>query len=242
MIDRLSIRTRPSGWPVMYQMWGKLLFLHWPIAAELLQPLIASGLRLDTFEGRAWVSVSPFTMWGIRPIFFPPLPVLSQSHELNVRTYVHVEGVPGVWFFSLDASNALAVLGARLSLGLPYFRARMRLQEHHADIHFTSTRMHPGASAAQFEGTWSRGEPLLSPPPDTLDFFLVERYCLYTTRRGQLYRVRIFHRPWPLCRVERLSFTSTMLESQGLPAPSEDPLLHAQGESLRVGIWPPERL
>jgi uncharacterized protein len=238
----LSIRTRPSGWPVMYQTWGKLLFLHWPVAAELLQPLIAPRLRLDTFESRAWVSVTPFTMWGMRPVFFPPLPVLSQSHELNVRTYVHVEGVPGVWFFSLDASNALAVLGARLSLGLPYFRARMRLQEHHAAIHFTSTRMHPGAPAAQFEGTWSRGEPLPSPPPDTLDFFLVERYCLYTTRRDQLSRVRIFHRPWPLRRVERLSFTSTMLESQGLPAPSEDPLLHAQGESLRVGIWPPERL
>jgi uncharacterized protein len=226
----------------MYQTWGKLLFLHWPVAAELLQPLIPSRLRLDTFEGQAWVSVTPFTMWGIRPIFFPPLPVLSQSHELNVRTYVHMEGVPGAWFFSLDASNALAVLGARLSLGLPYFRARMRLQEHQADIHFTSTRTHPGAPVAQFEGTWSRGEPRPSPLPDTLDFFLVERYCLYTTRRGQLYRVRIFHRPWPLCRVERLSFTSTMLESQGLPAPSEDPLLHAQGESIRVGIWPPERL
>jgi uncharacterized protein len=238
----LSIRTQPSGWPVMYQTWGKLLFLHWPVAAELLQPLIPSRLRLDTFEGQAWVSVAPFTMWGIRPIFFPPLPVLSQSHELNVRTYVHMEGVPGAWFFSLDASNALAVLGARLSLGLPYFRARMRLQEHQADIHFTSTRTHPGAPVAQFEGTWSRGEPRPSPLPDTLDFFLVERYCLYTTRRGQLYRVRIFHRPWPLCRVERLSFTSTMLESQGLPAPSEDPLLHAQGESIRVGIWPPERL
>ena len=102
-------------------------------------------MGLYTFEGRAWVSVTPFTMWGIRPIFFPPLPVLSQSHEFNVRTYVHVEGVPGVWFFSLDASNALAVFGARLSLGLPYFRARMRLQEHQADTHFTSTRMHPGA-------------------------------------------------------------------------------------------------
>jgi uncharacterized protein len=226
----------------MYQTWGKLLFLHWPVAAELLQPLIPSRLRLDTFEGRAWVSVAPFTMWGIRPIFFPPLPVLSQSHELNVRTYVHMEGVPGAWFFSLDASNALAVLGARLSLGLPYFRAHMRLQEHQADIHFTSTRTHPGAPGAQFEGTWSRGEPRPSPLPDTLDFFLVERYCLYTTRRDQLYRVRIFHRPWPLCRVERPSFNSTMLESQGLPAPSEDPLLHAQGESIRVGIWPPERL
>jgi uncharacterized protein len=152
MIDRLSIRTRPSGWPVMYQRWGKLLFVHWPVAAELLQPLIASGLRLDTFAGRAWVSVTPFTMWGIRPTFFPPLPVLSQSHELNVRTYVHVEGVPGVWFFSLDASNPLAVFGARLSLGLPYFRARMRLQEHQAAIHFTSTRRQPWSASRTIRG------------------------------------------------------------------------------------------
>ncbi len=242
MIDRLLIRTRPPGWPVMYQTWDKLLFLHWPVAAKRLQPLIASQLSLDTFEGRAWVSVTPFTMWGIRPVLLPPLPVLSESHELNVRTYVHVEGVPGVWFFSLDASNALAVLGARVALGLPYFRARMRLQEQDAGIHFTSTRTHPGAPAARFEATWVCGDPLPSPPPDSLDFFLVERYCLYTIHWGRLSRVRIFHRPWPLRCVERLSFTSTMLESQGLPTPPADPLLHAQGEPLRVGIWPPERL
>lgn len=204
--------------------------------------MIAPRLRLDTFEGRAWVGVTPFTMWGIRPTLLPSLPVLSQSHELNVRTYVHMEDVPGVWFFSRDASNALAVLGARLFLGLPYFQARMRLQEKHHDIHFTSTRIHLGAPAARCEGTWSCGESLPSPPSDTLDFFLIERYCLYTTWLGQLFRVRIFHRPWPLRRVERLSFTSTMLESQGLPTPSEEPLLHAQGESLQVGIWPPEWL
>ncbi|HEX2276333.1 MAG TPA: DUF2071 domain-containing protein, partial [Candidatus Tectomicrobia bacterium] len=112
----------------------------------------------------------------------------------------------------------------------------------HSDIHFTSTRTHPGAPSARFEGTWVHGEPLPSPPPDSLEFFLVERYCLYATHWGRLYRVRIFHRPWPLRRVERLSFTSTMLESQGLPIPPGDPLLHAQGEPLRVGIWPPERL
>jgi uncharacterized protein YqjF (DUF2071 family) len=242
MIDRLSIRARPPGWPVMYQTWDKLLFLHWPVAAERLRPLIVPWLSLDTFEGQAWVSVTPFTMRGIRPVLLPPLPVVSQSHELNVRTYVHLDGVPGVWFFSLDASNTLAVLGARAAVGLPYFRARMRLQEKHASIQFTSTRAHPGAPPARFEGTWARGEPLPSPPPDSLDFFLVERYCLFTTHWGRLYRVRIFHRPWPLRRVERLSFTSTMLESQGLPTPPEAPRRHAQGEPLRVGIWPPERL
>jgi uncharacterized protein YqjF (DUF2071 family) len=242
MIDRRSIRTRPPGWPVMYQTWDKLLFLHWSVAAERLRPLIAPRLSLDTFEGQAWVSVTPFTMWGIRPVLLPPLPVVSQSHELNVRTYVHFNGVPGVWFFSLDASNTLAVLGAHMAFGLPYFRARIRLYEAHAGIQFTSIRAHHGAPAARFEGTWARGEPLPSPPPDSLDFFLVERYCLYTTHWGRLYRVRIFHCPWPLRRLERLSFTSTMRASQDLPVPREAPRRHAQGELLRVGIWPPERL
>jgi hypothetical protein len=118
----------------------------------------------------------------------------------------------------------------------------MRLQEEHAGIQFTSIRTHPGAPAARFEGTWARGEPLPLPLPDSLDFFLVERYCLYTVHWRRLYRVRIFHRPWPLRRVERFSFTSTMLESQGLPTSAEDPLLHAQGEPLQVGIWPPKRV
>jgi uncharacterized protein len=242
MIDRLSIRTRPPGWPVMYQIWDKLLFLHWLVAATRLRPLIPSRLSLDTFEGQAWVSITPFTMRGIRPVLLPPLPVVSQSHELNVRTYVHFNSVPGVWFFSLDASTLFAVLGARVALGLLYFRARMRLHEDQASLQFTSTRTHPGAPAARFESTWARGAPRPSPPPDSLECFLVERYCLYATHWGRLYRVRIFHRPWPLRCVERLSFTSTMLASQGLSAPPEAPLQHAQRELLRVSIWPPERL
>ena len=159
-----------------------------------------------------------------------------------MRTYVHLDGVPGVWFFSLDASNALAVWGARLAFGLPYCRARMRLQAGHADLHFTSTRVHPAAPPARFEATWAGGAALPAPPPGSLDFFLVERYCLYTVHGGRLYRVRIAHRPWPLRRVERLAFTSTMLESHGLPTPPEAPRPHAQGEPIRVGIWPPERL
>jgi uncharacterized protein YqjF (DUF2071 family) len=242
MIDRLSIRTRPPGWPIMYQSWGKLLFMHWSIAAELLRPVIAPQLNIDTFEGRAWISITPFTLWGIRPIFLPPLPVLSTSHELNVRTYVHVDGVPGVWFLSLEASNALAVWLARLVYGLPYFRAHMQLEEHHSVLHFTSTRMHPGAPAAQFEAFWTGGDVLPPAAPGSLDSFLIERYCLYAARGGQLYRARIFHDPWSLCRVERLSFASTILESHDLPTPGEAPLLHAQARPLRVGIWRAERV
>jgi len=110
--DRLSIRERPRTSSIMHQTWGKLLFIHWPISPELIRPLVPAGLELDLFEGTAWVAIAPFTMWGIRPRFTPTLPLLNRCHELNVRTYVYVNRVPGVWFFSLDANHALAVLVA----------------------------------------------------------------------------------------------------------------------------------
>jgi len=109
--DRLLVRVRPPGLPIMYQYWDKLLFLHWPLPSESLRPLIPEPLAIDTFDGAAWVGITPFTIWGVSPAFLPPIPVLSESHELNVRTYVHLDGVPGIWFFSLDASNAVAALG-----------------------------------------------------------------------------------------------------------------------------------
>ena len=79
-------------------------------------------------------------MWSIRPPFFPALPLMSRSHELNLRTYVYLDGVPGVWFFSLDASSPLVVWGARTAFSLPYFRARMRLEQEGQTIHFRSER------------------------------------------------------------------------------------------------------
>jgi len=112
----------------MYQSWGKLLFLHWPVTAESLRPLIPKPLVLDTFDGTAWIGITPFTMWDVRPVFLPSLPFLSESHELNVRTYVYLDGIPGIWVFSLDANNTIAVWGARLAFHLPYFNARMSLE------------------------------------------------------------------------------------------------------------------
>src|SRR5829696_7272388 len=148
--ERLSLRTRPTGLPIMYQSWGDLLFMHWPVSVESLRVLIPEPLAIDTHGGTAWIGITPFTMWGIRPVFAPALPRLSESHELNVRTYVHLDGVPGVWFFSLDASNTIAVLGARLAFHLPYFKAHMRLERRGRAICFTSRRTHRRAAPAEF--------------------------------------------------------------------------------------------
>src|SRR5689334_19227991 len=112
---------QPSGPVIGYQRWDQLAFLHWVVPQEVLRPLIHPRLALDTWEGRAYVSVVPFTLVGGRLRGLPPLPGASTFLELNVRTYVTLEGKdPGVWFFSLDAASALAVAGARASIGLPY--------------------------------------------------------------------------------------------------------------------------
>jgi uncharacterized protein YqjF (DUF2071 family) len=238
IIDRLSVRTRPPGLPIMYQSWGELLFMHWPVPAESLRPLIPEPLAIDTHDGVAWIGITPFAMWGVRPVFAPALPLLSESHELNVRTYVHLDGVPGVWFFSLDADNTIAVLGARLAFHLPYFKAHMSLERRDRTIYFASRRTGRRAVPAEFEAAWTVGEKLGEAQPGSLDFFLIERYCLYSAHGDKLYRVRILHHPWPLRSAGLLSYSSTMIESQGLPAPGDEPLLHQQGEPLRVRVWP----
>lgn len=241
-IDREAVRKRPRGWPVMHQTWDKLLFLHWPIETDQLRPHIPPGLEIDTWKGTAWIGVTPFTIRGIRPPLAPALPMLSQSHELNVRTYVWRDGVPGIWFFSLDASNSLAVWAARVGFALPYFRAEMELTTDSGSIEFQSRRIHADAPPGTFHAKWRIDSPLPEVLPGTRDFFLIERYVLYSSSGNRLYRASIHHRPWPLssAHVERL--TSSILESDGLMQPQESPLVHAQAKPLSVWIWPPKRV
>jgi uncharacterized protein YqjF (DUF2071 family) len=167
---------------------------------------------------------------------------LSESHELNVRTYVHLDGVPGVWFFSLDAENAAAVLAARVGFHLPYFRARMSLERRDRTVYFSSRRVGRRAAPAEFGAVWTIGDGLGEARPGSLDFFLIERYCLYSARGDRIYRARIFHRPWPLHGARLSSYRSTMIESQGPPSPTGEPLLHQQGEPIEVSVWPKRRV
>jgi uncharacterized protein YqjF (DUF2071 family) len=158
------MRERPAGRPIMYQKWGKLLFMHWRLDARLLRPLIPSSLEIDTFDGSAWIGVVPFTMWDIRASFLPAIPGNSRFHELNVRTYVHYQGVPSVWFLSLDAANRLAVWGARKFYHLPYFNAQMSLDQTDKTIRYSSVRKDRRGAPAKLEATWTIGEAIEGTP------------------------------------------------------------------------------
>jgi uncharacterized protein len=239
-IDRVSIRDRPSSFPIMHQSWQKLLFIHWELPLELLRPHIPERLTLDTYEGKAWIAVTPFTVKGARPVLLPPIPCLSNFHEINVRTYVHFEGVPGVWFFSLDASSTLAVMGARAGFSLPYHTASMSLSEQGSDVFYSSTRKGTGKSVG-FEANWRKGKLLGEAEVDSLEFFLVERYCLYAASGNTLYRSRIHHKAWQLQSAELVTCRSTMLEGQGLPRPTGAPLVH-YSERQDSTIWPLQKV
>ncbi len=232
----------PAGPWALGMSWHDLLFMHWPVPADQLRPLVPSALNLDTFDGDAWLGVVPFRMSGVRPRLMPAVPGLSGFPELNLRTYVSAGGKPGIWFFSLDAHNPVAVRLARATFKLPYFDARMSSRKEGEEIHYRSTRTHRGAPPAEFVGRYRPAGGPFESRPGSLENFLTERYCLYAADgRGNVRRGDIHHQLWPLRPAEAEVETLRMTGQIGVALPDTPPLLHFS-ERLDVLAWPPRRL
>src|SRR5438270_8284484 len=151
----------------MYQAWRNLTFLHWRYPAEVLQAHLPRGLRIDTFDGSAWLRIAPFLL-ELRVSTFP---------ETNVLTYViGPDGGSGVWFFSLDAASAIAVAGARLAYGLPYMWSRMRVCAGGHRVHYESARWWPDRRSLSRISV-ERGDNILA---GELENFLTLRFRLYS--------------------------------------------------------------
>lgn len=240
LTDRMTIRERPVGPALLHQIWDKLLFMHWQVPVEALRPLIPPCLGIDTHQGVAWIGVAPFTIRDSRPSFVPPLPWLKSFHEVNVRTYVHLDGVPGVWFFSLDATSRVAVTAARTFFHLPYHVADITIEEEDRRVNYHSVRREhdfPGELSA----TWTPSPEVRHAEPGSLEFFWVERYCLYSAFEDTLYRARIFHEPWPLRDVPLAHYGTSLLEPLGVDLAGDKAKLLAAGP-VHAEIWPIEEV
>lgn len=238
-MSRVS-RFRPEGTVVMRPQWSNLLFLHWEFAPEAVQKLLPAGLELDLYEGRAYVGLVPFQMAEVRPHFIPDLKQYGHFHsrfpELNVRTYVVRDGVPGVWFFSLDAASSLAVITARLWFNLPYFKARMRVHETAAGFDYWSKRLWPAPFEATCRVRYQPTGPQQACEPNSLEEFLVERYVLYSKRGNQLFRGRVFHEPYKVGTAQVGSLRESCLQAAGFERPAQQPhVLFSPG--VDVEIW-----
>ena len=212
---------------VMAQTWQRLLFVHYPVPVAMLRPLIPAQLEIDTFEGDAWIGIVPFLMTGVRLRGFPSVPGTATFPELNVRTYVRHGDKSGVWFFSLDAANPLAVIVARQLFNLPYFHADMAIERDGDTTNYTSTRTHRNASSANYDVTYRPTDIVQSYAQDSLDTWFTERYVLYTANgRGKVFIGHITHQPWQLQPAEVDIRTDTTAQAAGITLPDTTPIVH----------------
>lgn len=216
----MSERTRLEG----RQRWNGLLFLHWALPPESVRSTVPAELPLDLRHGMAWVGIVAFDIAGARPPLLPGALGLD-FFETNTRTYVRLpDGDPAVWFYALDASSRVAVRGARLAYGLPYFPARMsRGREGETQVYRTA-RDAPGAPGLDVR--YRTGDPVGAAAPGSLEEFLIERYVLHTITDGEVRSVRVRHPPYSLREVEVESVSEGLLAAAGLARPSDPPLAH----------------
>lgn len=239
----LHLRERePQARLVMRQRWEELLFLHWPVPPALIEKTLPHGLHTDTFEGRGWIGIVPFRMCGVRPIGLPSVPGVSNFLELNLRTYVvDEEGRPGVWFYSLDANQRLAVKVARTCFSLPYHYARMAFTTDGPLRKFDSTR--PGVTELPCHYAWTPTGSLGPAREGSLDFFLVERYALFAhARGGELFLGRVQHEPYQIRTAQVTAFDTHLFALNDLPAPNGPPPHVCYSPGVDVSIFAPRSL
>ena len=226
-----SMPLRPFA---ISQHWRDLTFMHWAVDPERLKPHLPPGLDIDFFEGQAYIGVIPFTMKNVRPRGLPIVPGISTFAEFNVRTYVVKDGQPGVFFLTLDAKSLITCIHAPRAYGLAYRYAKAKVKRNGEALHWQSRRSSDGA---QLRGTSNaKGSPRTA-EKGTLEYFLFERYCLYTEHKGCLRRAYVHHQPWSFKDGNVQLETNTLLESYTMDLEVLAPDVVHVSEGLPVKTW-----
>jgi uncharacterized protein len=224
------------------QSWNELLFVHYRCDAALLRSLVPPELKIQEFDGSSWIGIVPFQMNHVMRRPLPDIPGFSNFLELNVRLYVEYEGVPGVWFLSLDATNPLVVWGGQRFFGLPYMNADIEaMPTPIGEGHYRSLRQ-SRIAPAEFEVHFKTfGEDHFA-KPGTLEHFLTERYCFYSVMKNGLHRSEVHHWPWPLKKVTGEVLQNSLLEPHlnGNKISDQEPLFHFS-HGVDVVCWNPVR-
>ncbi|RKQ34758.1 YqjF family protein [Oceanobacillus halophilus] len=231
----------PSKHWMMKQKWKNISFLHWPLSESQLRPFIPKQLTIDTYHGQAWVGMVIFEMESIHLRGIPKYSITPNFSEVNVRTYVTYNGVPGIYFLSIDVDNWASVTLAKRWYHLPYHSANISIEKSHESYHYESIRH--GQSQI-------KGEGMIHPLPesyiadkDSLDYWLMERYRLYSINKKQsLYKADIHHKPWSLQKAETTIHRNTILSELTIGLDAFFPAVSHFSSGLDTLFWNIKRL
>jgi hypothetical protein len=227
----------PDGPWIMGQSWEHLLFAHWRIDESRLRRFVPPQIPIDTFDGSAWIGITPFLVGGLRLRFLPPLPGTARFPEINVRTYATIHDRPGIYFFSLDVPNLLAIAVARRTYRLPYFRSKIDVKVAEGSISYRSRRVDPAGTPAECAIDYRATGPRHPAPAGSFEHWAVERYCLYTLDdRMSVLRAEIHHPPWQIQLAEATIASNSMGRQLGHDF-QEQPVLH-YADRQDVVFWP----
>lgn len=239
--QRLEMRHPPSTASIMYQEWRNLLFLHWKWDKDKIQEKLPEGLFVDTFEDNAYITILPFFIQNLRIAKLPPIPFLSDFIEVNVRTYVYDRnGIPGICFFSLDINSSMVTFFARQLFFLPYQKAKFISLITEKEISIFGQRNNKAMMNFNFSSKLETQK--LIAKPDTLTFFLLERYVLFSFNKNQLYLEKIHHSPYLISEVHLKEYKNNLLEINNLQPFNQDPDSIHFCEGLNVDFFPLKKL
>ena len=171
-------------------------------------------------------------MKDIRPAWCPKA-LGFNFLETNIRTYVLHKNEPGVFFFSLDASSMIAVKIARWIWHLPYFHSGMTFSNEQTTYEYNLKRDNNIQSNIKIKV----GQPIRPSQPDSLEYFLLERYLLFTQLRGRILRGQVHHVPYPARSASLIDFQDQLLEANGFTGLNTSPDLVHFSSGVDVEIY-----
>ena len=224
----------PARKYTLSQEWRDLTFMHWEVEVNKLTPHLPEGLDVDTFEGKAFIGVVPFVMKNVRPTWFFSTPFVSTFPEYNIRTYVTKDGIPGVFFLTLEAQSLVTCSYAPKAYGLPYRYAKGSVKKHGKSVNWHSSRNNGNLKLI---GSTEIIGDLQQAIPGTLEEFLFERYSLYTSKNGKIMRGYTHHKKWNF-QLAKVAITDNSLTESfalGIKNLSSPELVHfSSGVNVRT--------
>jgi uncharacterized protein YqjF (DUF2071 family) len=235
--NRLAVRERPNEIPIMHQRWQNLLFLHWAYDQDKIQNTLPPGLKVDTFQGKAYITMSPFSMKDLSVAFLPPIPGIDSYIEVNVRTYVYDKNdTPGIWFYSLDLNSFYFSKLARKTFSLPYFYSDLNAKSYLNRMNIEGKRIDQPETKINFSYNLAY-ENNYEAEVESLEFFLIERYVLFSFESNQLNFGKVNHQPYKISNAEVFEYNSNLLKVNSFEIEGKQPNAMHFCKDIEVDIF-----